>query len=99
MVTVVTMVAIRADGSVVEPGDELDTFRGERCWFVRADAVTVPGKAGKVTVTFAEGDVDPFDNRGYFYASVVGLTVHGMMSCGCPAGPDHGWHLEGCATQ
>ena len=94
---VATTVMDRATDSIVESGTAVTDFRGE-CWeLVSGSDVTTQGRAGKVHV---RQHVCDNGNYGYvdrwFYASSFGLYVVGLMSCGCPVGPDHGGHLDSC---
>lgn len=63
-----TLIARRADGTEVRPGDTLTNHRGETDTFLSASRPTVPGKAGKVIVEGGTHGVE-------FYASNYDLTV------------------------
>ena len=95
MVRVVTMVATDVKtGAIITEGDTVFSSRGEEARFVAATDPTVPGRAGKVAVDWASDGT-----RGYYYAKVFGLQVSGIMSCGCPVGPEHPGHLDGCNAE
>lgn len=96
------MVAVTLDGSeLVEKGDPLTSFRGERAVFLYPSRPTIPGKSGKVVVEWMTGAGDPKDGtQGEYYANVFGLRVDALLTCGCPLNvyEDEG-HQEGCAVR
>jgi hypothetical protein len=74
-----TMVLVTLDsaGNTVEAGDTVTDFRGNTATFVEATRATVTGKSGKVTV-------ERHGEKHYLNDSVFGLTVEGLLRCGCP---------------
>lgn len=75
---VLTLVTRRTDGSVVNEGDMIESFRGEGAVFVRLSRMAVPGKSGKVVVRWPGSE----GTREY-YDSVFGLSVSTLFPCGC----------------
>lgn len=65
------LVAVRRDGTAVENGDTVTSFRGQEWTFVRATRARniYEGKSGKVVVT------DEFDRQREFYETVFDLMV------------------------
>jgi hypothetical protein len=78
MASTLLLLVLSKDGNCVEHGDPVGV--GHDGGMVRldyADRAQVPGKSGKVVVTYPDG------SRGYYYDHVFGLTVHGILCCGC----------------
>lgn len=81
---------VKATGQRLEPGDAFLDQRGDAYSLVSADGVSTPGRSGYATVADGSGV------EHYGYASNWGLAVAGVMTCGCPVGPDHGSHRPAC---
>jgi hypothetical protein len=62
----------RRDGTPVNPGDVVTSFRGDDWTFIVVERPPVPGKSARVTV--ARDADDPFSRRS-FYAEVFDLVV------------------------
>lgn len=65
------LLAVRKDGTAVQAGETVTSFRGQEWTFVlasRAQSIT-DGKSGKVVVR------DEFDRQREFYETVFDLTV------------------------
>ena len=86
------------DRRLVDEGDTVTSFRGETATFLRATRARITGKSGKVMVRWLDGNAA--GTEGEYYDGVFGLTVEGILTCGCPLRvvADEG-HQEGCAER
>jgi hypothetical protein len=87
----------KATGRPVSPGATIHDFRREGWELVGPTDVSTQGRAGKVHVQRTvchDGEMGVVER--WLYASVFGLYVTGIMSCGCPVGPDNPGHLDTC---
>lgn len=72
-----TMRAFDADGNEVHIGDDVVSFRGERAILVSLARPEMPGKSGKVVVSWplTLEELQNWSGRAEYYDKVFNLTV------------------------